>query len=272
MSRFARRLQFRGRIDLDNRPADATPGWKDRESAEARTQKNLERIDRLQYRLFAEARRSLLIVLQGMDGSGKDGLIRKVLTVFNPQGCRVWPFKVPTGEEAAHDFLWRIHRAAPARGGIAVFNRSHYEEVLVPRVHGTIREAEWSQRYESINAFERHLALCGTRVLKFFLHISRKEQRQRLLARLEDSDKHWKFDPGDLKERALWKQYRSAYEDLLGRCNPAAARWHVVPADHKWFRDVAVSEIVADALEDMDPQVPKVSLDMRKLRSRLRSL
>jgi len=272
VSRFARRLQFRGRIDLDHRPPDATPLWKDREAAEARTQKNLERIDALQYRLFAEARRSLLIVLQGMDGSGKDGLIRRVLTVFNPQGCRVWPFKVPNAEEAAHDFLWRIHRATPARGEIAVFNRSHYEEVLVPRVHGTVPESAWSQRYESINAFERHLVRTGTTILKFFLHISRKEQRERLLARLEDPDKHWKFDPGDLKERARWKDYRRAYEDLLTLCNTAEGRWHVVPADHKWYRDVAVSEIVADTLDAMHPHVPRVKLDLAKLRSRLRSL
>ena len=243
MNRFARHLQFRGRtVRLADWDPGATPGWGKKDDAAERVAHNLDRIDAQQYRLFAEAKRSLLIVLQGMDTAGKDGLIRNVLTVFNPQGCRVWPFKVPSVEEASHGFLWRIQRATPARGEVAVFN-----------------------------AFERSLQQDGTRVLKFFLHISRKEQRARLLARLDDPLKRWKFRDADLAERTLWKSYHRAYEDALARCNTRHAPWHIVPADHKWYRDLAVSEIIAEALEEMDPKVPTVTLNVKRLRARLKS-
>jgi len=272
VSRFAQHLQFRGRkLRLADWDPGATPGWKGKDGAAERVAHNLERIDVQQYLLFAEARRSLLIVLQGMDTAGKDGLIRKVLTVFNPQGCRVWSFKVPTVEEAAHDFLWRIHRAAPARGEVAVLNRSHYEDVLVVRVRELVPESRWSRRYELINDFERHLHEHGTRVLKFFLHISREEQRSRLLARLDDPLKRWKFSDGDLAERSRWKNYQSAYEDALARCNTRSAPWHIVPADHKWYRDLAVSEIIAETLDQMKLEVPRVKLDTKRLRARLKS-
>jgi PPK2 family polyphosphate:nucleotide phosphotransferase len=272
VDRLAPLLQFRGRnLSLAHSNPAATPGWKGKGDAAERVAHNLERIDARQYRLFAEAERSLLIVLQGMDTSGKDGLIRDVLSVFNPQGCRVWPFKVPTSEEASHDFLWRIHRAAPAQGEVAVFNRSHYEDVLVVRVHRLAPKSIWSRRYESINGFERHLHDHGTRVLKFFLHISREEQRKRLLARLDDPLKRWKFNAGDLAERRLWNRYQRAYEDALTRCNTHHAPWHVVPADHKWYRDLAVSETIADALEDMAPRIPRVTLNVKQLRAQLKS-
>ena len=272
VKRFARLLQFRGRrVRLAHWDPRATPGWKKKDDADERIAQNLERIDALQYRLFAEARRSLLIVLQGMDTAGKDGLIRNVLTVFNPQGCRVWPFKVPSAEEASHGFLWRIQRATPARGEVAVFNRSHYEDVLVVRVHDLVPRSTWSRRYEVINAFERSLQQEGTRVLKFFLHISRSEQRARLLARLDDPLKHWKFRDADLAERKSWTGYHRAYEDALARCNTRHAPWHIIPADHKWYRDLAVSEIVAETLEDMDPKVPKVALNVTRLRARLKA-
>jgi PPK2 family polyphosphate:nucleotide phosphotransferase len=189
--------------------------------------------------------------------------------VFNPQGCRVWPFKVPTTEEAAHDFLWRIHRASPARGEVAVFNRSHYEDVLVVRVHDLVPRQVWSRRYKTINAFERHLHVHGTKVIKLFLHISRKEQRERLLARLDDPLKRWKFSDGDLAERDHWRAYQRAYEEALSRCSPRVAPWYVIPADNKWYRDLAVSEIVAETLEEMDPKLPRVKLDVKRLRSRL---
>ena len=268
---FADRLRVRGSVRLSKWDSRATPGCKDKEEAEVRLATNLARIDALQYRLYAEAQRSLLIVLQGMDTSGKDGLIRKVMTVFNPNGCRVWAFKVPTAAEAAHDFLWRIHRAAPARGEVSVFNRSHYEDVLVVRVRELAPRAVWSRRYETINAFERHLHVHGTRVLKFFLHISPEEQKERLLARLDDPLKRWKFSDGDLAERVYWRKYQRAYEDALSRCSNRRAPWFVVPADRKWYRDLAVSEIVADALEEMDPRVPKVKLDVKGLRAKLNS-
>jgi PPK2 family polyphosphate:nucleotide phosphotransferase len=270
MKRNAERLQVRGRtVRLADWSPRATPGCKDKDEAAEGLAENLSRIDELQYRLYAEARQSLLIVLQGMDTSGKDGLIRKVLTIFNPQGCKVWPFKVPTLEEGAHDFLWRIHRAAPAAGDVAVFNRSHYEDVLVVRVHELVPRSVWSLRYHVINEFERHLHERGTRVLKFFLHISREEQRERLVARLDHPLKRWKFSEADLVERGRWRSYQRAYEDALAKCSTAHAPWHVIPADRKWYRDFAVSQIVADTLEQMNPRIPKARLALQKLRARL---
>ena len=270
MKPFAERLQVRGgSIRLADWKPGSTPGCKGKDQANQRLAENLERIDELQYRLYSEARQSLLIVLQGMDSAGKDGLIRNVLTIFNPQGCKVWPFKVPTLEEAAHDFLWRIHRATPAVGEVAVFNRSHYEDVLVVRVRELVPRRIWSLRYRAINEFERQLREHGTRVLKFFLHISRDEQRERLLARLDDPLKRWKFSDGDLVERGRWRGYQRAYEAALTRCSTAHAPWHVVPADRKWYRDFAVSQVVADTLERMNPRVPKTRLAVRKLRARL---
>ena len=267
---IADQLVVSGRhLELSARDARSTPGVKDKAEAAARLAKNLERIDALQYLLYAEGRRSLLIVLQGMDTSGKDGLIRKVMTAFNPQACKVWSFKVPSAEEAAHDFLWRIHHAAPRKGETSIFNRSHYEDVLVVRVHDLVPREVWSKRYDEINAFEQHLHKNGTQVLKFFLHISREEQHRRLLERLDEPAKHWKFSEGDLAERRLWKDYQQAYADALTRCSTAKAPWYVVPADRKWYRDVAVSEIVADTLERMDPKPPKVSLDVKRLRRQL---
>ena len=270
MKSLAERLQVRGaRMRLADWSPDSTPGCKGKDQANESLAGNLARIDELQYRLHAESRQSLLIVLQGMDTSGKDGLIRNVLTIFNPQGCKVWPFKVPTLDEAAHDFLWRIHHAAPATGEVAVFNRSHYEDVLVVRVHELVPRSVWSLRYRSINEFERHLNGRGTRVLKFFLHISREEQRERLLARLDDPLKRWKFSDGDLAERGRWQSYHRAYEDALARCSTQHAPWYVIPADRKWYRDFAVSQIVADTLEQMNPRIPKAKLAVRKLRARL---
>lgn len=270
MASISESLRVRGRaMRLADWNPRATPGCKDKDAAAERLAQNLARIDTLQYHLYGEARRSLLIVLQGMDSAGKDGVIRKVLTVFNPQGCKVWPFKVPTPDEAAHDFLWRIHRATPARGDVAVFNRSHYEDVLVVRVHDLVPRSVWSRRYRVINAFEAHLHEHGTRVLKFFLHISREEQRQRLLARLDEPLKRWKFSDADLVERTRWKSYQRAYEDALARCSTKQAPWYVIPADRKWYRDLAVSEIVADTLEQMGPQLPKAKLDLKRLRAHL---
>lgn len=267
---IADRLVVRpGRVNLAKWDAGSTPGVRDKEEAAERLKRNLERMDRLQYGLYAEGRRSLLLVFQGMDAAGKDGVIRKVATAFNPQGCRAWSFKVPTPEEAAHDFLWRIHRAAPARGEIAIFNRSHYEDVLVVRVHGLVPKRVWSERYDIINEFERRLAEHGTTILKFYLHIDRDEQLERIRARLDDPTKHWKFSEADLEERTRWKEYQRAFEDLLGRCSTKHAPWFVIPANRKWYRDVAVSEIVADTLARMDPKPVPVKLDVKRLRARL---
>lgn len=262
-------LRVRGRVALDERDARATPGCRDKDEAARRLPKLLERLARLQYRLYASQRQSLLIVLQGMDTSGKDGTIRKVMTAFNPQGCRVTSFKRPTTEELAHDFLWRIHCAAPAAGEVGVFNRSHYEDVVAVRVHALVPREVWRRRYEAINDFERHLVESGTRVVKCFLHISRQEQHARLLERLEQPHKHWKFNEGDLTERARWSDYRRAYEAAIERCATPHAPWYVIPADRKWYRDLAIAELTCAALEAMDLHLPEVQLDVRTLRKEL---
>ena len=268
---FAERLLVEPRgFRLKTRDAGATPGCEKKRDAQARTADNLERIDALQFQLHAENRRSVLIVLQGIDAAGKDGCIRKVMSAFNPSGARVHSFKVPTPEEAGHDFLWRIHAAAPGRGEVAIFNRSHYEDVLVVRVHGLIDRAEYTRRYRIINEFERQLAETGTTVLKFFLHIDADEQLERLLARLDDPERHWKFSAGDIEERGRWEDYQKAFQDALAECSTPHAPWYVIPANHKWYRDLAVSQIVADTLERMVPEPPKVSLDVKRLRARLR--
>jgi PPK2 family polyphosphate:nucleotide phosphotransferase len=244
-------------------PDDAAGLKKD--AAENLLAHNVARLAKLQYRLYAESKRAVLIVLQGMDAAGKDGTLRHVMTGLNPQGCRVSSFKVPSAEERAHDFLWRIHKAVPAHGEIGIFNRSHYEDVLVVRVHNLVPKAVWSSRYEQINQFERILAANGTTILKFFLHISKDEQRRRLLERLDDPDKNWKLTAADAAERKLWKNYQRAYEDALSECSTNAALWFVIPANKKWFRNLAVSQIIVEALEKMDPQLPKPSADLAKI-------
>jgi PPK2 family polyphosphate:nucleotide phosphotransferase len=215
-----------------------------------------KRIAELQARLYAEHRRSVLIVLQAMDTGGKDGTIKGVFQGVNPQGCQVWSFKAPSAEERDHDFLWRYHQRVPPAGMIHVFNRSHYEDVLVVRVKSLVPEAVWRPRYEAINHFERQLTASGVTLVKFFLHISRDEQRHRLQARLDDPDKHWKFSSNDLAERARWEDYQLAFDEALTRCSTPYAPWYVVPANTKWFRNLVVARTIADTLAAMDPQYP----------------
>jgi PPK2 family polyphosphate:nucleotide phosphotransferase len=235
--------------------------------AKAEIAADCERLRKLQYRLYAEHERSVLIVLQALDAGGKDGTVRHVFEAFNPQGASVHPFKAPTAEEAAHDFLWRIHAAAPARGHVAIFNRSHYEDVLVARVHELVPEDVWSKRYDRINEFEKNLhQQGGTQILKFFLHISPQEQLRRFKSRLDDPEKWWKLDEQDYTERARWDDYRKAYEDVLERCSTKRAPWYVIPADHKWFRNLAVARIVAETLDEMDLQLPKPAADIDAIR------
>jgi PPK2 family polyphosphate:nucleotide phosphotransferase len=240
-----------------------------------RLQRGLERLDALQERLYAHGRYSLLIVLQGMDTSGKDSAIKHVMSGLNPQGTGVHAFKAPTGEELDHDYLWRAARALPARGRVSVFNRSHYEEVLVVRVHPHLLAAErlppemltadvWQQRYEDINAFERQLWRNGTIIRKFFLNISRREQQRRLLERLEDPAKRWKFSAGDLLERARWKDYMSAYDEAMAATSHKHAPWYVIPADHKWLAHVLVGEILVEALDALALTPPKLSRQRRR--------
>lgn len=236
----------------------------DKEAAQPRLLALRQRLSELQELLYAEHTRSLLIVLQAMDTGGKDGAIGNLLTGVNPAGIQVATFKAPSLNERNHDFLWRIHAQTPKRGHIGVFNRSHYEDVLITRVHGLIDKETWKRRYEDINNFEALLTHNGTLVLKFFLHISKDEQAQRLQARLDDPRKNWKFDPDDLKERTYWTHYQDAYEDAVRHCSSAAAPWFVVPANSKWARDLALLEIVVAALEQMNPQSPKVDFDPKK--------
>ena len=215
-----------------------------------------DRMDALQRALHAEGTRALLVVLQGRDASGKDGTLRKVFGPLDPLGVTATSFKVPSELELRHDFLWRVHAAAPPRGAIGIFNRSHYEDVLVVRVRQLAPESVWRPRYEQINRFEQILVENGTKILKFMLHISRAEQRKRLLARLEDPEKFWKFNAGDLAERQLWEEYTGAYREMLQRTSTTIAPWYVVPADEKRVRDVLVARTVAETLERMDPRYP----------------
>ncbi|HET7263194.1 MAG TPA: polyphosphate kinase 2 family protein [bacterium] len=246
------------------------PAFKDRYAHRRDAADELEhyrkRLRELQDLLYAERRRSLLICLQGMDTGGKDGTINHVLSAMNPQGCRVAVFHAPTSEELAHDFLWRIHRAVPARGEVVVFNRSHYEDVLVVRVHNLVPKDVWSVRYDRINAFERGLADQDTHILKFYLHISKEEQLARFQDRLDDPAKRWKISEADYAERKFWDDYMAAYEDALSRCSTEYAPWFLVPAGHKWFRNLAVARIVVEHLEDLRMGYPKPAVDIEHIR------
>ena len=256
------------RLRLGEFDPDDTAGFEKGDKAQAQLEKNIARMDELQYRLYAESRRALLIVLQGMDASGKDGTVRHVMSGLNPQGCRVTSFKVPSAEEAKHDFLWRIHQAVPAQGEIGIFNRSHYEDVLVVRVHDLVPKSVWSARYDEINTFEKLLSENGVTILKFFLHISKEEQKERLEERLKDPARNWKISPADLKERERWGDYIKAYEAVLKKCSTPAAPWFVIPSNKKWFRNLAVSQIIVETLEQMNPKIPKATFDISKLRVR----
>ncbi|MFQ3630152.1 polyphosphate kinase 2 family protein [Roseiflexus sp.] len=219
-----------------------------KEAGRARFAELNAELDVMQEELYAAGTHALLLILQGMDTAGKDGAIRNVMLNLNPQGCRVESFKVPTEEELAHDFLWRVHKVVPRRGMVGVFNRSHYEDVLVVRVHALVPEPVWRARYEQINAFERLLAETGTIIVKCFLHISKEEQEQRLLAREQDVTKAWKLSAGDWRERERWSDYMAAYEEALTRCSTDHAPWYIIPANRKWYRDLAISEALVETL------------------------
>jgi PPK2 family polyphosphate:nucleotide phosphotransferase len=228
----------------------------DKESAEDRIEKNVNVMAELAKRLYAEDKRAVLLVLQGMDTSGKDGTIQTVMRGINPTSCQVVSFKKPSLEELEHDFLWRVHNQVPRKGNIGIFNRSHYEDVLVVRVHSLVPQAEWEQRYDLINDFEKLLTLGGTVVVKCFLHISKETQRERLQERIDTKSDHWKFCLRDLEERKRWDDYQRAYEAALSRCSTSLAPWHIVPSDRKWYRNLVVSELLRSALEEINPQFP----------------
>jgi PPK2 family polyphosphate:nucleotide phosphotransferase len=246
----------------DHDPADTSGAPGDKKATKKALDGLSDELAGLQERLYAESGQALLVVLQAMDAGGKDGTIKHVFSGVNPQGVRVTSFKQPTAEELAHDFLWRVHANAPRHGYIGIFNRSHYEDVLIARVHGLVDESVWRGRYRHINHFEALLHDAGTRVVKLFLHISREEQADRLRKRLENPEKRWKFQRGDLAERERWDDYVAAYEEAIARTSTAHAPWYVIPGDHKWFRNWAVSRVVIETLADMDPQFPAPAEDL----------
>ena len=244
------------KIELKDFDPGYTGGLKNKAAAQEEISAGVATIADLSFKLYAEARRSVLLILQGMDTSGKDGTIRHVMTGVNPLTCDIVAFKEPTTEELDHDFLWRIHRAAPRRGKIGIFNRSQYEDVLVVRVKKLEPESVWKSRYPMINGFEQLLTQTDTTIVKCFLHISKEEQRKRLQARIDDPLKRWKFNLGDLADRRHWDEYQEAYQDALNECNTEHAPWHIVPSDRKWFRNLTITRILRRTLEDLDPQFP----------------
>lgn len=251
--------------DLDRIPSLVTTADYDKDSAEVRISDNIRKMATLSEKLFAENRRSLLLVLQGMDAGGKDSTIRSVTAGMNPRSLIVHSFGVPSAEELDHDFLWRIHQHVPRKGNITIFNRSHYEDVLVVRVHDLAPGVDWSQRYRQINDFERMLVETGTTIIKCYLHISKEEQRKRLQARIDDPKEHWKVNLRDHEERKHWDAYRQAFNEAITSCNTAHAPWYIVPADTKWYRKLVVSELLLDALQRMDPAYPPPQSDFTGL-------
>lgn len=254
------------RVKLDEIDPSFTGEHESHEDAIPKTAANIARMDTLQYLLYANGEQSLLVVLQALDAAGKDGAVRHLFSGLNPQGTSVFSFKQPSHYEAAHDFLWRIHQRVPGKGEVVIFNRSHYEDVLVARVHKLVEKSVWSKRYDMINDFEKMLSNNGTRILKFFLHISPEEQLKRFKKRLDDPSRQWKITESDYSERELWPKYMEAYEDALELTSTKLAPWFVIPSNHKWFRNLAISEIIADTLDDMGLKVPTARVDIEKIR------
>ena len=253
------------KVRLSDIDPDATGDYASKEDTLQALETLRKKLSTLQEALYAEHRQSLLIVMQAMDTGGKDGAVKNLLTGLNPSGINVTSFKAPTSQELDHDFLWRLHQHVPPKGMIGVWNRSHYEDVLIVRVHKLIGKSVWQSRYEDINNFEQLLVRSNVTILKFFLHISKDEQKKRLQARLDDPEKNWKFNIGDLSERKLWDKYQDAYEDALNKCSTEHAPWMIVPANHKWSRNIAIAEAVVTALENLKPQYPKATVDPKTI-------
>ncbi len=252
------------------------PGFTDKHESHEHALPEIEaytqKLRDLQYLMYAENKRSLLICLQGRDAAGKDGTINHVLGAMNPQGCAVTGFKVPSKEEAAHDFLWRYHQHTPSKGQVAIFNRSHYEDVLVVRVHDLVPKQVWSRRYAQINDFEKTLADNGTHILKFYLHIDPDEQLERFKQRIEDPARHWKISDGDYAERPFWDAYTEAFEDALGKTSTDHAPWFIIPSNHKWFRNLAISRIVAETLESLGMKFPEPTVDIEEIKKKYHAI
>ncbi|MGA2784771.1 MAG: polyphosphate kinase 2 family protein [Candidatus Bathyarchaeia archaeon] len=254
------------KVRFDKWDPDDTSGFDGKkEDALEKLQKLTKRLDELQELLYAEHEHKLLVVLQAMDTGGKDGTIRRVFEGVNPQGVRVESFKVPTSEELDHDFLWRVHKQVPSKGEIVIFNRSHYEDILIVRVHKIAPKQVWQRHYQQINNFERLLSEEGTTILKFYLHIDLDEQKKRLQDRLDEPKAHWKFNINDLAERKLWPEYSEAYEDALEKTSTEWAPWYIVPANHKWFRDLVVCSVIVSTLEKMDMHYPQLAQDPKSI-------
>jgi PPK2 family polyphosphate:nucleotide phosphotransferase len=260
------RVEEGSKVRLSEIDAGYRGGHEDKDSVQPELEEYVQRLHSLQYLLHAENKRSLLIVLQGMDAAGKDGIVTHVLGAMNPQGCRVYGFRPPTAEELAHDYLWRVHQVTPRKGYVAVFNRSHYEDVLIVRVHALVPQAVWSRRYDEINAFEKELSNEGTHILKFYLHIDKDEQLARFKDRLDDSRAHWKISESDYAEREYWDKYEEAYEDAIRKCSTAYAPWYIIPSNHKWFRNLAVSQIIVNILESLDMKFPAPTVNLEEIR------
>jgi PPK2 family polyphosphate:nucleotide phosphotransferase len=255
------------KVRLDDANAERTHGWK-KSDAEAVLESMRTVLEEQQTRLYADGRFAVLVVLQATDGAGKDSTIKNVMTAFNPQGCTVTSFKSPSSEELKHDYLWRVHKNVPARGEIGVFNRSHYEDVLIVRVDNLVPKEVWKPRYDQINDFERMLTQNDVSIVKFFLQISKDEQKKRLEDRLDDPTKQWKFNIDDIEKRKKWDDYQSAYEDVLTRCSTKEAPWYIIPANYKWFRNLAISQILAAELGKLPLRYPKLQVDPSKVRVR----
>jgi PPK2 family polyphosphate:nucleotide phosphotransferase len=255
-------------VKLAKYDPDDTFGWQKNHAMKASLDKAIEKLDHLQYVFYADRKHALLIVFQGRDAAGKDGTIRHVMSGVNPQGCSVTAFKVPSPQEAAHDYLWRVHHAIPEYGDFGIFNRSHYEDVLIVRVHNLVPKAVWSERYDEINDFEEYLHANNVKILKFFLHISKDEQKKRFMERVDDPAKRWKISEADFNERKFWDDYTTAYEDALERCSTKVAPWFVIPANKKWFRNLAVSHIIVETLEEMKLKFPAPTIDLKKLKQK----
>ncbi|HZE69578.1 MAG TPA: polyphosphate kinase 2 family protein [Pyrinomonadaceae bacterium] len=251
--------------DVDPQFADKQEG---KSSAKRATRKLLKRMDDLQNHLYSERKHSLLICLQAPDAGGKDGVVRHVFTAFNPQGCRVVSFKQPSSDELAHDFLWRIEQQMPKRGEVVIFNRSHYEDVLIVRVHDLVPKGVWSKRYEQINDFERRLVANNTHILKFFLHITKEEQLERFKERLDDPARRWKISEADYAEREYWNDYEAAYEDAINKCTTDEAPWYVIPSDSKWFRNLVISQIIVETMERLGMKRPEPTVDIADIREK----
>ena len=260
------RIEHNSSLKLNKIDPNFKNKHEDKDSAEAETAGHVDKMRELQYLLYAEGKHSLLICLQALDAAGKDGTINHVLGAMNPQGCKVYGFKVPSKEELAHDFLWRIHARTPGKGEVVIFNRSHYESVLVERVHKLVPKEIWAERYDLINEFERGLVANGTHIIKLFLHIDADEQLRRFKQRIDDPARHWKISEFDYSERKLWNDYQEAYEDAISKTSTKHAPWYVIPSNHKWFRNLAVSNIIVDTLKTLDMEFPAPTVDIEKIR------